>query len=221
MELPVYTERMSNNVWAELHKGYEKRGWIDKSSLFAETALRYFPAKGRLLELGAGQGQDSRFFAEHGYEVVSTDLEETALAQSRAKLPGDLRQKVIIQKVDLRQELPFGDGSFDIVYAHLSLHYFDERQTEQLFSGIERVLKPGGMLAFLVNSTNDPEYATGQKIEDDYFRVEKKPKRYFSLATTGEFTRRFDAKLLDDRGETYKDRDKGVSNLIRFIGTKS
>src|SRR5689334_246732 len=105
-------------IWSDLHKTYSKKDWIDKPSLFAETAVTYFPKSGTVLDLGAGQGQDSRFFAEHGYEVTSTDLEEEALELSRAKIPKELTSKVKLQPVDLRKKLPFTDASFDVVYAH-------------------------------------------------------------------------------------------------------
>lgn len=209
------------DIWADLHANYKDRDWIDKPSLFAETAISYFPKAGRVLDLGAGQGQDSRFFAEHGYDVISTDIEDVALEQSRAKLPEALKSKLTIQKLDLRQALPFEDGSFEVVYAHLSLHYFDYETTVRLFGEIHRVLKQGGVLAFFTNSTTDPEYDTGTKIETDYFQIDNAAKRYFSVESARAFTKYFDVTLLDDHGETYKDQDKGVHNLIRYIGTKT
>ena len=210
-----------STTWKNIHKDkYAASDWIDKPSLFAETAVTYFPRKGRVLELGAGQGQDSRFFAEHGYEVVSTDLEQSALGLSREKLPSDLAKKVSLQQLDLRNELPFESGAFDVVYAHLSLHYFDAETTRRLFSEIQRVLKTGGTFAFFVNSTSDPEYGTGTQLEPDYFQIDKLAKRYFSVETARQFARYFDVVLLDNHGETYKDSAKGVHNLIRFIGTK-
>lgn len=211
---------MNDNVWSDLHKNYKSQDWIDKPSLFAETALTYFPSKGKILDLGAGQGQDSRFFAEHGYQVVSTDLEETALEQSKVKLSDKLKQNVTVQKVDVREELPFEDASFDVAYAHLSLHYFDYETTVRLFGEIQRILKPGGVFAFFVNSVHDPEYGTGEKLEDDYFQISKTTKRYFSVETARAFARYFDVNLLDDHGETYKDSAIGVHNLVRFIGTR-
>lgn len=209
-----------DTVWSDLHEDYKTKDWINKPSLFAETAITYFPATGKILDLGAGQGQDSRFFAEHGYQVISTDLEESALEQSKTKLTDDLKPRVTLQKVDLRDELPFADNSFDVVYAHLSLHYFNADLTARIFFDIERVLKPNGIFAFFVNSTSDPEYGTGTKLEEDYFQIDKTTKRYFSIASARKFARFFDVNLLDDHGETYKDRDKGVHNLIRFVGTK-
>lgn len=211
---------MNNTIWQDLHKDYKERDWIHKPSLFAETSITYFPAKGTILELGAGLGQDSQFFAGYGYKVTSTDLEETALEKRVSTLPEDLKQRITVKNLDLREELPFADASFDVVYAHLSLHYFDRETTKRLFGEIYRVLKPGGVLAFLANSVHDPEYNTGKKLENDYFQIDKASKRYFSVDTARHFTKQFDAKLLDDQGETYKDRAKGVHNLVRYIGIK-
>lgn len=212
---------MDDTVWTNLHNDYKKRNWIDKPSLFAESVLSYLPATGKLLDLGAGQGQDSRYFAEHGYDVVSTDLEESALEQGRTKTPDALRSKIDILQVDLRNNLPFDDAVFDVVYAHLSLHYFDKVTTTHIFDEIYRILKPGGVLAFFVNSTSDPEYNTGHRIEDDYFMIDKTAKRYFSPDTAKEFAHRFTPLLVDNDGETYKDREKGVHHLVRFVGVKS
>ncbi len=209
-----------DNIWSDLHKNYKAQDWIDKPSIFAETAIAYFPNAGKVLDLGAGQGQDSRFFAGHGYDVVSTDIEETALEENKRKINDTIKNKITIMKVDLSEELPFEKESFDVVYAHLSLHYFDYETTIRLFVEIQRVLKPGGIFAFFTNSTSDPEYNSGSKLEEDYFQVDKTAKRYFSVDTARAFTKYLDTNLLDNHGETYKDAAKGVHNLIRFIGTK-
>jgi ubiquinone/menaquinone biosynthesis C-methylase UbiE len=212
---------MSDAIWSDVHKNYQTQDWIDKPSIFAETAIQYFPKAGKILELGAGQGQDGRFFAEHGYPVVCTDLEDTALGLAHEKLPEDLQEKVSFQKLDLREALPFEAASFDVVYAHLSLHYFELESTWKIFDEITRVLKPGGVLAFLVNSTADPEYESGKQLESDFFQVDKVTKRYFSVTSTRELvSNHYEINLLDNLGETYKDADKGVHNLIRFIGVK-
>lgn len=210
---------MSNDVWSDLHKTYKEQDWIDKPSIFAEQAIQYFPTQGNVLELGAGQAQDGCFFAAKGYEVTATDIEDSALELAKKKA-ADKSVKVNFKKVDLRNELPFESESFDVVYAHLSLHYFDKETTLRLFGEIQRVLKKGGVLAFFVNSINDPEYKTGKELEPDYFQIDKTAKRYFSEKTAREFGQWFEVHLLDELGETYKDSAKGVHNLVRFIGKK-
>ena len=72
----------------------------------------------------------------------------------------------------------------------------------------------------MANSIDDPEYNTGTKIEEYYFDTEGTKKRYFNVVTAREFTKNFETIICDNNGETYKDRVKGVQNLVRFIGVK-
>lgn len=206
--------------WNQRREAYQALGLADKPSIFAETAIAYFPKDGRVLELGAGNGQDGRFFASKGLNVVSTDFDAGALKSNESKIPKDLRAKLTVQKADLRKALPFESQTFDAVYAHLSLHYFDEKTTYKIFDEIVRVLKRKGVVALLVNSTDDPEYGTGEQIEPDFFQIGAPTKRFFTTASTAMFARKFNATLLDNNGESYKDASKGVYGLIRFVGHK-
>lgn len=206
--------------WDKKLGKYASADWANTPSLFAEWALSFFPVTGTILELGAGHGQDSKFFAEKGYRVVSTDFSEVGLEYSRAKLPKELKEKISIQVVNIAEPLPFGNGIFDAVYSHLALHYFNQKTTEETFQEIHRVLKPGGVLALLLNSTDDPEYGEGVQIEKDLFEVDGIQKRYFNLDSIRQYTRNFSELVADNQGETYKDRAKGIAHLIRFIGRK-
>lgn len=205
-----------DSSWSGLHKKYKGESWSRQPSIFAQTAIKYFPKGGKLLELGAGLGQDSIYFAKNGYQVTSSDIEITELKLLEKTNPKSLR----VLKVDLRRPLPFEDSTFDVIYAHLSLHYFSANITSNIFQEAYRVLRPGGSFAFLVNSTSDPEYGTGKKIEEDFFKVDGKDKRYFISESVESLVQDFKSILLDQLGETYKDKEKGVHNLIRFIGRK-
>lgn len=198
--------------WEEKREKYQASDWSKQPSLFAKSIADRLPASGKLLDLGAGLGQDSVFFAERGYDVVSTDL----VLNSGFSFPPAVEREF----VDLRGSLPFDSEDFKVVYAHLALHYFDHETTKRLFAEISRVLKPGGYFAFLVNSVNDPEYGTGNKIEDDYFETDGTQKRYFSADSARKFADAFDVVLCDEKGETYKDNAKGVHDLVRFVGRK-
>jgi SAM-dependent methyltransferase len=204
---------MKDDYWAKLHALYSEKDWVTKPSMFAEIVKEFLPPTGKLLELGAGLGQDSAYFTELGYEVISTDLNVEHLQELADK-------KFEVRTIDLRNPLPFEDSSFDIVYAHLSLHYFDTVTTERIFDDIYRILKPGGVLAFFTNSTSDPEYNTGIKIEENYFEIDGTPKRYLDVQSATIFANSFKPLLVDNAGETYKDSAKGIHGLIRFIGTK-
>jgi len=206
--------------WKLIHKKYARAEWIQKPTLFAKFAIRYFPPHGAVLDLGAGQGQDSRFFATRGYRVVSTDFSPLAIKISKQKTPAPLSRRIAFKRVDLSRPLPFQSNIFEVVYAHLSLHYFDRATTFRLFKNIHRILKPGGVLAVLVNSIHDKEYGGGTRLGQDFYLIDGIAKKYFNPQTIAPFVWAFKTIIRDERGETYKDRAKGVHNLIRFIGIK-
>lgn len=207
--------------WNKKHQKYDTEDWINKPSIFVEWAVKYFPKSGKILEIGAGHGQDSRYLADHGYQIVSTDFSETAVEYNQQKTPENLKGKITIIKIDVSEDLPFDSNTFDVVYCHLSLHYFNDLKTGEIFSEIYRVLKPGGIFAVLVNSVDDPEYGQGKELGPDFFELSPGDiKHYFSLSYMAEKTKTFETIVLDNHGTTHKDNAKGVTNLIRFIGRK-
>lgn len=204
--------------WNGAHEKYSKTDWINEPTLFAESVIEYFPAHGNILDAGCGQGQDSRFFASKGYEVTGIDFSPTAIEQATQKTPPELSEHLVFRQADLSEPLPFKDGEFDVVHSHLAAHYFSVEQTEALFEEFARVLKERGVLTLLLNSVHDSEYPRGERIEDDYFLVDGIAKRYFSAISLKAFTSDFEELVLDEQGETYKDRAIGNSKLVRFVG---
>lgn len=120
------------------------------------------------------------------------------------------------------QEIPwsFRSESFDIIYAHLSLHYFDEKTTNLIFDEIYRILKHEGIFAFFTNSKDDPEYDKNLEIEDGFLKIGEINKRFFDEEMAKRFAKKFEIIICDNKGETYKDSAKGIHNLIRYIGSK-
>ena len=208
----------SKKYWEGKHLEWITKDWIDKPTIFAQFALKYFPKKGKLLELGAGQGQDSRFFARKGYGVTATDFSDNALRLLEEKI---IKEKVNIkiEKVDLSNNLPHKGNSFDVVYSHLALHYFDSKITRHIFEEINRILKKGGVLAALFNSMDDPEVKEFEKLEEGFYMSSSGiTKRYFTVDSAKTFIQGiFDPIVLDSHGENYKDK---INTLIRFIGKK-
>jgi SAM-dependent methyltransferase len=208
----------SITYWQKAHTKYSAQDWITKPTIFATQAVNYFPKAGYILELGAGQGQDTIFFAQRGYRVTACDLSKFALDFAKKRLPPNLNEKVKFKILDLSNPLPFKSESFDVVYSHLALHYFDERRTQELFNEIHRVLKEGGVFATITNTVEDPEVSGLKEIGEDYYVTpEELKKRYFSVGSLTKLTAIFQAILLDERGETHKDQ---IKTLIRYIGKK-
>ncbi len=211
----------NEHYWDEALKRYATKDWVNKPTLFAEQIIQYLPVKGNLLELGSGQGQDALYFAKQGHSVMATDLVDTGLKECEAKAKAE-DLSINFELVDIAKPLPFADNSFDIVYSHLGLHYLNKEGTEQLFREIYRILKPGGILASLFNTIDDPEiHSSGfEKIEENYYREVAFDfyKRFFSVEETQQLIQGlFEPLLLDNKGETYKDE---IKTLIRLVVKK-
>lgn len=135
-----------------------------------------------VLELGCDTGRDTAWLVQQGFDVVATDISARALEQCGAAVPG-------AQCVhhDLRDPLPFGDGTFGAVIASLCLHYFDWATTVSAVSEIRRCIRPGGLLLCRVNSVQDRLHGAGQgeEIEPNFFRQTARyasSKRFFGSA---------------------------------------
>ncbi len=209
-----------NTYWDKLHDYYTKTDWINTPTEFSRWILPYLPKKGKLLDLGGGQGQDARYFAQMGYQVTLVDISPRGLQLAREKTPPQLRDNISFVEHDISQPLPFPDISFDVVYSHLAIHYFNKKTTQEIFNEIYRVLVPGGITAIFTNSIHDPEYGTGKKLEQDFYLIEGVQKRFFSTKSILSFTEKFATMEVDEYGSTPKDRAKHTNNLVRYVGKK-
>ena len=93
-----------------------------------------------VLDVGCGAGIDLARFARGGANVTGVDIAPSAVALARAnfaqqKLPGHF-------EVANGEQLPFSDGSFDLVFAHGVVQYTTDPQ--RLIDECWRVLRPGG-----------------------------------------------------------------------------
>jgi SAM-dependent methyltransferase len=96
----------------------------------------------RVLDVACGTGSLAREAARRGAEVVGLDRNAGMLAVARRLAP----------EIDWREgraeDLPFGDGSFDVVASQFGLMFFEDRV--KALAEMGRVLKPGGRLVVAV-----------------------------------------------------------------------
>lgn len=128
--------------WNAIHTHYNKQDWSKIPSIFAEQVVSYFQKPCKILEIGAGLGQDSRFFCDSDFDVVSTDFSVDVVQMNQERSQKQIQSgKYEIDILDISKLIPFADGEFDVVYAHLSLHYFSKTKTQEIATHILDVLK--------------------------------------------------------------------------------
>ncbi|MEV4575007.1 class I SAM-dependent methyltransferase [Nonomuraea jabiensis] len=121
----------------------------------------------RLLEIGAGTGQDSVYFQENGLEVVAVDLSPAMVALCREK-------GVEAHVMDFLS-LDFAPGSFDAVYAMNCLLHVPNSDLPAVMEAIHTLMRPGGLF-FLGVYGGGSLTGEGPFEEDDH-----RPPRFFSF----------------------------------------
>lgn len=132
-----------------------------------------------LLDLGCGAGRDSLYFAQKGLKVTATDWSQSGLDQLRK-----LAEKNKVANLEVIQQdiskLTFNPNSFDVIYAHLSLHYFDDETTKQICDKLYSVLKKDGLLFIKCKSTDDMLYGRGRKLEENMYKHRDHVRHFFN-----------------------------------------
>lgn len=118
---------------------------------------------GKVLELGCGNGYQSAFLSKIADKVIATDLPEEDMETHTPgmKVAEDLHKQLKINNVDLvpcsAENLPFEDGSFDLVYSSHVLEHIPDK--EKALKEIYRVLKKGGLHFCVVPTRAEKCYA--------------------------------------------------------------
>jgi ubiquinone/menaquinone biosynthesis C-methylase UbiE len=142
-------------VWTRLARaGYDVyRDYLNTPAFFA-----MLPEVDGLsgIDIGCGEGHNTRLLARRGARVTAVDVSEVFI--DYAKQAEEQEPLGIAYRVASAVELPFADATFDFAVGFMS--FMDVPETERLLAEAFRVLKPGGFLQF---SIEHPCFATGHR----------------------------------------------------------
>ena len=125
----------------------------------------------KVVELGAGLGRDTLFFAKNLIAVEALDYSPTAIKIINKKaLEAKLSNFISTKIFDVRKKLPFADNSIEACFSHM-LYCMALTTTElkYLNSEICRILKPSGINVYTARHTKDGDYKNGTHIGEDLY----------------------------------------------------
>jgi len=157
----------------EVYRRYDEDSRLNKSQAarveFLTTVRyieKYLTPGAKILDIGAGAGEYSLYFARKGYQVSALELADANIAAFRAKM-------TVHDQIDLVQENAldlsrYDSDSFDVVLLFGPLYHLHEEEDRLwCIEEAKRVCKPDGKIFFAFIS-NDIVILTMQQCQEDY-----------------------------------------------------
>ena len=140
---------------------------------------KYLKEGDKILDIGAGAGEYSLYFARKGYEVSALELADANIAAFRKKLTSDDNIDIVQgNALDLSR---YEDNSFDTVLLLGPLYHLKKDEDKlKCISEAKRVCKVGGKIFFAFIS-NDFVFLTEFEYDVNYFSNGDYDKETFKL----------------------------------------
>lgn len=139
---------------------YAEEGYIfgEGPNLFLERQAPLLRPGMRALAVADGEGRNSVWLAEQGLAVTATDISPVAIAKAQL-----LAQSRGVE-VDFRQAdmvaWPYPEAEFDLV-AGIFIQVVGPQDRAAVFAGMQRALKPGGLLLLEGYTPDQLKHGTG------------------------------------------------------------
>ena len=153
-------------------------------SYSAKKALDLFKKNNitNIIELGAGLGRDTIFFAQNGIYVHAIDysLSATNIIKKRSK-ENNLDALIKVENYDIRKKLNCDNENFQACYSHmLFCMALTNQDLKDLNQEIFRVLKKDGFNIYTVRNHSDGDFKKGTHRGEDMYEMNGFIVHYFS-----------------------------------------
>jgi|UniRef100_A0A7C6EDI0 SAM-dependent methyltransferase len=146
-------------TWEEVYRNVESL-WGAKPDRILVDYATLIP-KGKVLDLGIGEGRNGLFFAKLGYEVEGFDISPTAIKRciERAK---DLNLEIKAKVQDLKK-IKIPKGKYSLIISAWVLNFFTKSDAVEIVKKIKAGLTKDGFVYIGVFSIADPGYEKSKK----------------------------------------------------------
>ncbi|MEV7124423.1 methyltransferase domain-containing protein [Streptomyces sp. NPDC093260] len=155
------------SVYQEIAAEYDERipgeGPTDEGFTQSEYdfVLSKVRAGQKVLDIGCGTGRFTVPMAAAGAKVTGLDISRAMLDVTEGKLTAQ-GLSADLHEGDMAN-LPFADGSFDVVTSMLALMHIPLEDRERVFAEVSRVLRPGGRFVIGVKNGLFEQFFKGDR----------------------------------------------------------
>lgn len=125
---------------------------------FLAAQKKRLPKSGRALAIADGEGRNGVWLAQQGLEVVSLDFSKIAL-QKAERLAAEAEVPIETVAADL-YHWDWPEAAFDVI-AGIFFQFAPPAERARIFAGIEKALRPGGLLVIQGYRPEQVDYGTG------------------------------------------------------------
>jgi len=159
-------EAQARNYWDKTWNRFLKyHGMIAPSAKLVQHLFNHVPRNGNILDLGCGEGRNSLYLSQVGYNIVGIDLSfKAARVMKNNFFEEELKGLVITGDA---RNLPFLSDSIDGILAHHLFDHLDANGFDNALNEAFRVLKPEGVMLMTVDSFGEYEGDNNAVTRDD------------------------------------------------------
>ncbi|HUX11405.1 MAG TPA: class I SAM-dependent methyltransferase [Spirochaetia bacterium] len=133
---------------------------------YLDRFLTLVSAGSKVLEIGSGSGKDAARLLAAGMDVTILDGSRAMLDQAVQTHPELAGHQLLVK---LPGRIPVNAGEFDAVLSRAMIMHIERESLSNLFREIARVIKPGGVFAYSVNTSRAGIDANGNDAEGRHF----------------------------------------------------
>jgi ubiquinone/menaquinone biosynthesis C-methylase UbiE len=161
------------DTYAKIARTYADRFFESTSDYpFIDILIKQLKSGSRVLDIGCGAGQFSKYLLEHGYSVAGIDSSAEMLAIARKRVPNGVFTEMDMRKLD------YADESFGGALVAYSIIHIPTPELAAVLLEIRRIIKTDGFALFIAQEGEpdrvvDEPLAKGEKIFINFFTKER------------------------------------------------
>lgn len=162
-----------------------------------------------LLEVGCGEGRDSRAVLENGYHLMATDISEEAVAYCKKSMPDFNEHFSVLDCLSAKL-----DKQFDFIYGVAVIHMLVlDKDRDGFYQFIYNHLKPDGLA--LICTMGDGEFEVQSDISQA-FEIQERNHESGKMMVAGTSCRMVSFKTFDDEltRNGLKVIEKGITSAL-------